>query len=617
VTVRIAARLALVFALGAGCAHRAAGPGGGATDWIYAGLAGDQGTAALERLAHGDATARTVRLDRLLDLLDAARFAQDADARETLWIALGGHTSGVGPQATREALARLLQEALAIEAAADRERIDADRREWLGAAIGLLTTDLEPPRTAEELSIRTLSWRALAEGGHPRVADNARWRLYDHVRGTLQAAVEAPPERRMEIAVQALYAARERVDDFLADTAAHARPAWPSPKSLADLLLAEQTQLGDIDRWRGVVASRRKGDDALRETVLFTLPAERDPTWPVARVPRGSSRGDSLAPVVLVDAQAKVTVDAGRIGARSPMTLDDPIVIADAIDAALVEDGRGTMLLALPPMLPSPDFAALLRAARRSQTARIELAVREPRIAEGEVVMVLPMEIVRPNAANTGGRAFLDARIGIHVDGRGARVAVDGKLLSQQASGTRDVGTLLGRVAKAWPRERIVRLTIGAEAVPQQLVDVLVGLGLGPGGRFEAVGWVVDGGPPASGASGDATLATREALATRGAPKIEQPFPLRGGDQQRLQDLAGRVAACVPELERPIAAGKAVRVRLRFAEGRVAAVEPEPLAGAGKPAIAALRSCIADEALGVHLAEHRDAIAVVIELPPR
>ena len=103
----------------------------------------------LRGLADGDLRDREVRLDRLLDLFDAARFGQDEDARETLWGALGGDASGVGERATREATERLLQETIALEDGARRAADDAVAS-FCADAIMLLSTDLQPPGSAED-----------------------------------------------------------------------------------------------------------------------------------------------------------------------------------------------------------------------------------------------------------------------------------------------------------------------------------------------------------------------------------------------------------------------------------------------------------------------------------
>ncbi|MGB1277142.1 MAG: hypothetical protein ACPG77_15465, partial [Nannocystaceae bacterium] len=58
---------------------------------------------------------RVYRLDRLLDLFDAARFSSDRDMREHLWIGLGGGATQSGEGATRTAILRMLDEALALE----------------------------------------------------------------------------------------------------------------------------------------------------------------------------------------------------------------------------------------------------------------------------------------------------------------------------------------------------------------------------------------------------------------------------------------------------------------------------------------------------------------------
>lgn len=136
------------------------------------------------------AAARVARLDALLDLLDAARFADDADARERLWVGLGGTPRARGPEATRDASVRLLSEAIQLDITPG---LDEDAHDFVSGVIAVLSADLVVLGAAEDLAIRTAAYRAVAEHGHPRAADNARWRLYDHVRGCLVGARRLGP----------------------------------------------------------------------------------------------------------------------------------------------------------------------------------------------------------------------------------------------------------------------------------------------------------------------------------------------------------------------------------------------------------------------------------------
>ena len=158
----------------------------------------------------------------------------------------------------------------------------------------MLSADLQPPPSADDLSIRTLVHRTLAEQGHPRIVDNARWRLYDHARGTLQGAVEQPPEQRLPVAVQALYVERDSVEDLLADTAPHAHPPWPTTEALWGLVQAQAGSLRAVPRWTAVIERREPDDQALHETLRASLPAARRDDWPLSDYFSGRDAGDGV-----------------------------------------------------------------------------------------------------------------------------------------------------------------------------------------------------------------------------------------------------------------------------------------------------------------------------------
>jgi hypothetical protein len=625
----LAARLlGIGLALTVGCAHGAkrerATTAETATSWLDgAALIGEAvDPVALEGLASGPPRSRIARLDLLLDLFDAARFAEDEYAREGLWAALGGHALGIGPEATREATARLLQEALAIEAAIEtghEDPVDDEPRRFLTDAIMLLSVDLELPVTAEDLAIRTLAYRTLAEQGHPRIVANARWRLYDHVRGTLEGAVDAPPAQRMDVAVQALYAERDEVDAWLDETVPHARPAWPTSEDLWSALERHRDAIAKLPSWSSVLAARNEVDDALRETVLTVLPASRDPVWRLPTEPTGTGREESLAPVLLVTEQEAI-VDAGRPGARRLALGEDPTPIAHTIRASLVADGRGVVLLAADPELPSPQLTAVLQGLVEAQATRIELAIREPRLEEGtgEVVVALPLEVARPRGERPHATtlAVLDARIGVHLTGRGPRFTVDERPVSVEAGPRRQIEALVRTLARAYPRERVVRLTLGDDVMPQQLVDLLAALQGGPDRPFRVVGWSLQ--EPSSATSSPATETLLRTRADAHWPKpgvvLAQAYPLHGDDQKRLEAFAESLGACVPELELPPPAS--VRLDVTFDEGRLVQVRGPDVRRLPPPRAAAFRGCVEELALPFRLARHRDRVEVGVTLSP-
>ncbi|MBX7083616.1 MAG: hypothetical protein K1X88_30685, partial [Nannocystaceae bacterium] len=345
----IALTLALVIAGGPGCHGSTRARGTRAPAPFVTAPAGGAAADEVDRLAalaHGDARARTVRLARLLDLFDAARMGDDADARDVLWASLGGHTLGRGPEATRDALTQLLELALAL----DDEALDDDARAVVADAIALLSTDLQPPTDADTLATRTLAYRAVAEQGHPQLQDNARWRLFDHAAGTLAAAIAAPLPRRVEIAVQVGYAEREDLARELADDAPQHHPRWSGAAPIVEVLQRQRQALlareDSARTWSSVLQARAAQDRALVDSARAALPASRAAApWACMR-PAGTGQRESLGPIVRV-AQGQLVVDDGRPGARRLALEDDDVTdAAAAVQAALVADGRGVLLLA-------------------------------------------------------------------------------------------------------------------------------------------------------------------------------------------------------------------------------------------------------------------------------
>ncbi len=578
----------------------------------------------LAALAAGDARARTVRLARLLDLFDAARMGDDADARDVLWAALGGHAQGRGPEATRDALAQLLELALALEDAP----LDDDARAVVSDAIALLSTDLQPPADAEGLATRTLAYRAVAEQGHPQLQDNARWRLFDHVAGTLAAAIAAPLPRRIEIAVQVGYVEREDLAPELADDAPQHHPRWPGAAPLVAVLqhqreaLLAQEQWATI--WSGVLERRAAKDRALADSAMAALPASRAAAPWAAMRPAGTGQRESLGPIVRVSG-GQLLVDDGRPGARRlALASDDVTEAADAVQAALVADGRGVLLFAPDRDTPPAQLRLALRALRRGAASRIELALGEPHDDGGAVVVAVPLELVRPGDRGATATAIAAARIELELGPGGARAIVDGERVPTPARTPAELATLLALLTRALPRERTVRLSLLPELGYEALLDAAIALGGGARPRFAVIGWIGDDGSARGGGSGGATtswrLQRRAQWAGLSQVAIDQPFTLVGDDQARLAAFAQMLPRCLPELaqgerapRRPTPATPAlppVRVAITMESGRVTAIEPRPVPGVAAAGLAALQTCVQDEAWSLRLREHADRMAI-------
>lgn len=599
------------------CAHGATRRTGPSAQFVTRSLA-HPGASEAEQLAawaEGDLHARVVRLDRLLDLFDQARFGGDAEARDVLWEALGGHDTGRGPEATREALARLLELALALDEAA----VAGDDGALVADAIAMLSADLQGPASAEDLALRTLAWRDLARTGHPRIRDNAGLRLYDHVRQTLASASEADVAARADIAVQAMYAEQEDLAAALADAPPSVRAPWVGGKALAEELERRRVAIGDAPAWHELSAALTEADRELARTVISALPAAREPDLPALARPRGTGSADSLAPIVRAGAR-EVIVDAGRPQARRVELTGDSTALAQAIRDSLIQDGRGVILLAADPALPAPELRNLLRAIRRAQIDRLELALREPHDdrAIGTVVTTLGLWVVDGGRETAGAAALAGARIRAHVGGRGVELAVDGTRHLPARTGP-ELDAALESLARAYPRETVAAITIGDDVRLEQIADAIAGLRRAGGGRITEVGWLPDdariqGAPDAALAR---RIDARVALArSRGATTIEQPFPLAGDDQKRLVTFADALPWCVPELETQVAPSAVIGVEADLADGRVTAVRVLPISGVKPARLEALRACMQDEAYGLRLREHQDRLTITIRARP-
>jgi len=581
--------------------------------WIdgpLVGRAAEQGTDGLVASANGPLHQRVARLDRLLDLVDAARFGEDEHARETLWLAFGGHPTGIGPQATKDAVEQLLQGALGLE---EQFASGSQVSDFLRDLITLLSVDLELPNTAEAMAIRTSAYRELARSGHPRIRDNAHWRLYDHVRGCLAGAASADPSHRMDIAVQALYVDREDLSIYLDDRAPHARPPWPQGSSLVALLARERRVLAGDPRWLPIVRERDVSDRELGDTLVASLPIPRSPDWKLTAWPRGTGTPESLAPV-LVAVEGAVVVDPRdpHTGAMSPAQLGDRL--GDRLEGVLAEDGRGGLLLALEPMLPSPELAALMRAAIAARVSRLEWAVWEPRVppSDGKVLVVLPLEVAGPQDLGPGAQAIRDARVRFHLEGRGPRIAIDGRWLTTSPIDSPQLGRVLGMLRSAYPRERVLAITFAEDVVPLQVLEVLAAVVGGPEHRFAAAGWQVGASKPDTPrAEHDRILTRRATLGARSSlPRLVQKFPLRAEDQTRLEAFSKQLSACLPELElSPVPMG-AIELELSFFEGRMTEVAPTIVRGSSAQGLARVAECVRQEATSFRLREHRDTVEV-------
>lgn len=585
-----------------GCAHTAAPPATpAATPWVTArvGTAGIAEAPQLEDLAAAGTAGRVARLDRLLDLLDAARFGGDSGARSALWEALGGRSPQRGAAATAEAVRRLLDEALAIEDAAESDPLPVDTEEFLASALALLTTDVATPHSAQDLATRNLAYRNLLDRGHARVADNARWRLYDHVRGTLEGACEAPSDRRTQVAAQAVYAEQTRLPV----------PVW-SPASLVALLEARRASLAADPQWRHVVERRRAQDEALGQRVLARLPPAWSPRWPAPTLAQTVPASGRDRPVLLVEKDA-VVLGAGRPAQlRLPLRGD-----AAALKAALKDLGRDAKTAALtgfmPPSLASARVRALLDAAAAAGFNAFGIAVST---SEGSQTFgTLPLLVAQRGATTALAQALEAAPIVVTVAERGIIVTVDGAPLASEPASLGRFRERLDLVARAYPRSRTVRVEIGDGVEYGAAVDVFAAIVAGPQAPFSAVGYLAGAKPVRPRPPGGRGVEQRAALASPSHSALEQAFPLLRGDQATLEAFTAEMKTCLPELAvAPPAEG--ILVRLRFEAHRFDTVTLPRAAvaalGASATAQQRYRDCVRAVGHSVVLQQHADRVTV-------
>ncbi len=572
----------------------------------------------LERLGEAGPRGRLLRLDRLLDLYDGARFGQDEQARDNMWMALGGYVTEQGIDASREAVLRMLDEGYALEdlAAAQPGALTEDEQQFVADAIMLLSTDMFLPDSAEALITQTLAYRVLAETGHPRIADNAHWRLYDHVRGVLDGAIGIGPELRPDIIVHALYVEREDVSAWLEDLAPHAQPPLPSADELWQLLEAQRDAIASIPRWQPVLAARAQADAELRETVVDLLPRPRDPAWVLPELPRGTGQRESLAPVVLL-ADGKLILEPTSGSAREQPAGTSSDEAVAALEALLVRDGRGTVLFAADPHTPAPEFNSALAMLLMARATTIELAVHEPRIdGQGSVVVALPLYVARQDDLGPGTRALRDGRLMVQLTGRGPRFRGDGRWLSSAPVLPSDVQRFAADLRRAYPSERVIGLSIADDVQPGQLVDLLAALTGGIDPLFFAVGWLPDL-PVVPSPAGD-PVADR-ALSARLALVGEQPtIALQDGaaltddDRARVEQASARLRECVPELETALPR-RGVKLDLEFLEGKLTKLSASAKR-VDAAALARLQTCASERLLGLRLREAEQPLTVTLSV---
>lgn len=434
----------------------------------------------------------------------------------------------------------------------------------------------------------------------------------------LDGALELGPELRKDVLVHALYADREDISIWLEDLAPHAQPPLPSASELLSLLEQHRAAVEGIPRWQPVVASRAQAERELQESAIELLPRPRDPAWVLPRLAQGIGQRESLAPVVLLADGKRVVEPTSSTPHQDPAReITDEHVAA--LEAALLRDGRGIVLLAADPLTPAAEFVMGVQVSMSARVATIELAVYEPRLdGEGSVVVALPLHVIDKDDLGPGARALRDARVQVLLTGRGPRFLVDGRWLSAAPALPSDVQRVVGDLRRAYPRERVVAITLGADVQPQQLVDLLAVLTGGINPLFFAAGLVEvvgEAGPGPADPLADRKLAARLALVDGNPTIAVQPgASLSEDDRPRVEQAAASMRDCVPELEAPLPR-QGMNVQLGFVEGKLerVAASGRSLAVEGRERF---ESCAHERLLGFHLRSQTEPLTVALLIRP-
>lgn len=595
-------------------------PGSAEEIWRDAALrtakADDEAAWLEARAGASELDARLARLDRLLDLFDVARFSGDRELAQVVRAAAGLEgVLGPADATTREVALSLVEEAWQVESqfekilASDAPQA-AQRRAFLADFIMLVSIDAQPALESEDIRVRALAWRLLREQGHARIVDNARIRAYDHIRGLMVLATESDAGRMSEILAQRVIIAR--------DDAELREPAPLITRDQAESLRAELREawadLVQLPRWQGLAELRRPSDDALVALVEDRLPV-RDPSWSVPSVvaPGGATRADRGWPVVVHDGQNPVLWARGDGQplelAPAPVQLEQTQA---AIASALSADGRGTLLLALTPELPGTEISGLLDLAKAAGASELALALAAA--PEGGHPRVAMFKTSAPRMfewAPSDSHVAMNMRVGATVGSGRVRWQIDGRQSSDIELQALPEAAL--RLRRAYPRETVIGLQVEGSATAADLARAVLALLGGTddseqSGLFRAAALHAPelrrGDNPGIEARIAARLQIADAVATR-TPRLEQPYPLRGDDQKRLESTVAELSACLPEFG---VAGLPARVglALRFEEGVLVDLE------AGR-APEAFTSCVRALAGGLRLREHRDAVALQVQ----
>lgn len=584
------------------------------------------------------------KIQLLLDLLDRARFARDAEAKVKALRALGMPTSASakGAQLWREASAQLLARAFDLEATLDRDKkkLDPDAAQAFADLIMLLSVDAHPPNDRADVESAALAVFELLRRGHAEVQDNAQWRYFDYLRALMTQISQSSPEEAVKLGWYSELGPRESLDHKLSPDPK--RPAadeihdqsHPSAEALVKVFLASLDPLLQDPRWQKTAKAQLGPSQNLSEAAIQALPRTRRGDWNLPRLRPEYAQADPWATLV-VAFPGTVTLGTQNYRTDASSSLSALPWVSELRDR-LVLDSRPDVVLAADEQLPAPELLQLLRGFSKAgvytlhlaaydweqsrEQAREESSTQEPE--QHATIWTLAVDLGASQAQVAPGS------LDLYLFAKSTRLAWD------QQMHPKTMDTPLARLAAvqdwffAYPTAQRIRIHLAPEVNYQQLFTVVKDLRemAKTSLRLEIAVHSPGALPPESKAL---PLNLRQRARWRFAPGATQPHPeveipevggMSGEDatdnHARVFAIAQRSFLCLPELQ-GARAKRSLDFTLDFVDGIVAEVQMRHKS-ANLPVLTQkrLRDCLQSIAQGFRLAKpHSLRARVSLPLP--
>jgi hypothetical protein len=536
---------------------------------------------SLPPAASADPHQRARRLDRLVDLFDAARFAAHLPAREVLWLAVGPRPKNDrGAAATKLAASRLIQEGWALDAMPTAK---ADDRRFVADLLHLLSLDAQPPTTVDELATQSLALAELDRSIHPRLADNLAWRRLDLILAIANAAQrDANGEHAQGFLRAGVYTRLELADRLAQGTAPASWLLRP------EILLSDYERLAASlekdGRWQTLVAGRRQRDfDQLRHA-LQNLPSPRDENVELPFINGAVTTLETLGPLVRIDANGHAHLNRDDLGAELQSW-------SATLDNKLAELKPHSVTLALASSTPSPAFSTLRSILRKHPQIAVDWAVRTERSG------TLPPQVFAPLAAfriTIGDTQTSPPRVAIRLGGSSSYAIFERGSSDAMPSTTSNLHALAQSIEDGFPDEARIGIHFAQDATVEQALQLIGALrSSAPTAKKREIIVLEDATAELEPPDPKATLlvarrAWRGPLS--GPPNVSLAQSLTDVDIDRLTQASTQIALCLPELEK-VKKLKSMNVNFTWLDDELVSTEVRTVPKIHKDAARRLEIC--------------------------